>query len=90
MILLGSFFLIGGGALSLLTWRHDFNRWRISADTPQAAPSRIAPEVHVLGGILSAIGATILWSWPIGIFVLIAQPVFAYAVARPLIERLAQ
>ncbi len=87
MILLGSFILIGGGALSLATWLHDLKRFRIGAHTPQAAPSRIAPEVHVLGGILSAIGAAILWSGFVGILVLIAQPVFAYAVARPLIER---
>jgi len=88
VILLGSLFIIGGGALSLLTWRHDLKRFRIGAHMPQAAPSRIPPEVHVLGGFLSAVGATILWSSTIGVLVLIAQPVFAYAVVRPLIERL--
>ncbi len=53
--------LFAGLAISLATFAHDLNRRRIGREVPQAAPGRIMPEVHVIGALLSGVGAWLAW-----------------------------
>jgi hypothetical protein len=46
--------LIGCGiAASLATLVHDVKRLRVESVAPQAAPKRLPPEIHAVGGIIA-------------------------------------
>ncbi len=62
-----------GIALSFAVWLHDFGRLRIAARVPQAAPSRVPPEMHALAALLSSLGAMMIWWWAAGVAVLLLQ-----------------
>jgi hypothetical protein len=87
---LGSLFIIAGAGLSVATCLHDLKRWRLVFHAPQAAPSRVAPEVHFLACVLAGIGSTINWSLLVGLVVSIAQAMVVYAVAPLIVEKIAQ
>jgi hypothetical protein len=89
MTILAVLLVLVGAGISLATWVHDLRRLRIVATLPQAAPSRIAPEVHALGAALTGAGCGLLWGWMVGVAAAVAQSALAYAVAPPMVERLA-
>lgn len=86
---IGMALLITGITLSVLAWRHDLKRLRIAARLPQAAPSRVAPELHLLAALLTSGGSTILSRWYIGLAVLVLHATVAFAMPR-LLERIAR
>ena len=87
LIWFGYALLVAGVGLSLATLVHDLRRHRLYKLVPQAAPSRIMPEVHMLGALLSGIGAWLAWDWLSGIEALAGQVVLAYFVIRPIFVR---
>ena len=89
MTVLGIVLVVSGVASALLVWRHDLGRLRIEATVPQAAPKRIAPEVHVLSAGLTGIGIGLLWSFPVALGAFVIQVTLAYALVPRLLERLA-
>lgn len=87
--MLGIILVVSGVASALLVWRHDMGRLRIEATAPQAAPKRIAPEIHVLSAGLTGLGVGLLWGLPLALGAFAIQITLAYAVVPRLLERLA-
>jgi len=87
MRVLAAVLVITGIAISLLTLLHDLQRIRISLEAPQAAPSRLPPELHVLAAILDAVGWILLRGWIVGCVVFAGHLGFALGLAPLLIER---
>jgi hypothetical protein len=87
MKILAVVFVITGVAISVLTLLHDLQRISISLDVPQAAPSRLPPELHVLAAILNAVGWILLRSWIAGSLVFVGHLGVAFGLAPLLIER---
>jgi hypothetical protein len=88
MSALGIVLAVSGVASALLVWRHDLRRLRVEASAPQAAPKRIAPEVHVLSAGLTGLGVGLLWGFFIALGAVAVQITLAYVVLPRLLERL--
>lgn len=58
---LGLGLLLGAVALSALSILHDLRSGRIAQECPQAAPSRLPPELDLLAGMLGAAGVGMLF-----------------------------
>ncbi len=86
--IVGIMLIAAGAVVSLATLAHDVRRLRIGARVPQAAPSRVPPEVHALGAVVTAAGAWAVAGWLIGLFVLIAHAIIAYGIAPWVVDRL--
>jgi hypothetical protein len=87
MKVLAAVFAITGIAISLLTLLHDLQRIRISLEAPQAAPSRLPPELHALAAIFDAVGWILLRGWLVGSLVFLGHLGFTIGLAPLLIER---
>jgi hypothetical protein len=82
--------LVGAGvAVSMLAWMHDLGRMRISLSMPQAAPSRVPPELHAVAAVLNAVGWLFLRGWIVAGIVLVAHMAVAWGLAPFVVERLA-
>lgn len=65
---------------------HDVKRTRLSNIAPQAAPSRLPPEIHAIAAVLAGLGAALLWTWWIGLVVLVVHAGLSWTVAPRLVE----
>ena len=79
-----------GIAISILTLSHDLGRIRISLSMPQAAPSRVPPEVHAVAAVLNAVGWGFLRGWIVAGIVLVVHLGVAWGLAPFVIWRLAR
>ena len=86
MSVVGIVLIVCGMVIGLLVWRHDLGRLRIEASEPQAAPKRIAPEVHVLSAGLTGLGVGLLWDFPIAFGAVAIQLTLAYAIMPRLLD----
>lgn len=68
---LGVGLLVAAVALSTLSILHDLRSGRIARECPQAAPSRMPPELDLLAGMLGAAGVGMLFGagWAAAAFV---------------------
>ena len=82
--------IVAGIGSSIATWAHDLRRLRVGAVVPQAAPKRVAPEIHTLGALLTGVGCYLLGDWLFALAALAAQIVLAYVAAPSAVEALAQ
>jgi len=87
MTIFGAALVLAGIGISVLMLLHDWQRIRVSLEAPQAAPSRLPPEAHVLAAILDAAGWICLRGWLVGGVVLVAHLVISLGLAPVLIER---
>jgi hypothetical protein len=83
--------LAGAGvAISLPALIHDLGRMRISLSMPQAAPSRVPPELHALAAVLNAVGWVFLRGWIVAGIVLVVHLAVAWGLAPFVLWRLAR
>jgi hypothetical protein len=88
-IIIGVILAFVGIAISLLTLLHDFGRIRISLEMPQAAPSRLPPELHALAAVLNAAGWVWLRGWIVGGVVFVVHSAVVFGLAPIVVRRLA-
>jgi hypothetical protein len=77
-----------GLLLSVAAFVHDGRRLLISRKFPQAAPSRIAPEVHAVSALIMGAGAGLIGGWATGAVIAFGCGLVSYLIVRPLIHRL--
>ena len=87
MRVIGIALILVGLSTALLVWRHDLRRLRIWEIAPQAAPRRIAPEIHVLTAGLTGVGCWLLWSVPAALGAIAVHLTLAYAFMPRLLDR---
>ena len=87
MTIFGTALVLAGVGISILTLLHDWRRIRVSLEAPQAAPSRLPPEIHVLAAMLDAAGWICLRGWLVGGLVLVIHLIISLSLAPLLIER---
>jgi hypothetical protein len=88
MTIVGILFTAAGAAITLATLIHDVRRGRIGREFGgQAAPSRIAPEVHAVAAVLVGVGIGVSFGWWQGILAAVGFGAVVYGVIRPLIDR---
>ena len=88
MTILGSILMMAGIALSLAAFVHDVRRLRTGRELGgQAAPSRIAPEVHAVAALLLGTGVGLMGGWRMGCLGSVVHGTIAYQLIRPLIHR---
>lgn len=71
-----------GVALSAWALWHDRQRHRIAAEVPQAAPSRVPPEIHFLAALVTAGGVWLLAGWPCALGALVGQALLGVWILR--------
>ena len=88
-MILAGLLTIAGIAISILTFMHDLGRIRISVSMPQAAPSRVPPELHALAAGLNAAGWVFLRGWIVAGVVVVVHLTVAFVLAPIVVRRLA-
>ena len=78
--------LVVGVALSCAVFVHDLRRLRIGTVAPQGAPKRVAPEVHALAALLSAIGSALIWHREAAVLALVLHAVLAWGTAQHVLD----
>ena len=82
--------LVVGIALSCAVFVHDVRRFRIGAVWPQAAPKRVAPEVHALAVLLTALGCGLIWGREMALLGALIHAALAWGAAPHILDALAR
>ena len=85
----GIVMIVAGVALSCAVFVHDLRRLRIGAVAPQGAPKRMAPEIHALAALLTAIGSALIWHREAAVLALVLHGVLAWSAAPHVLDFIA-
>lgn len=72
--IMGGVLVVIGLLLLIASFRHERLRHRILREVPQAAPKRVAPELHALAALITAGGVMMLAGWLAGLAGLLLRP----------------
>ena len=73
MTYLGYLLLAAGVGLSLWFMVSNVRRHRILRELPQAAPRRIAPELHMIATLFTGAGVWLAWDWQTALLAMVPQ-----------------